>query len=168
MCSHKVAPHLMPAHVETCPRKPVFCKYCENSWPLVDYQKHVDGCGSRTKPCIICSKRIMLKDFDSHTVTCERRREERAEASLDERREHGHRRNERANGDRERQRSINVRETSNGHHRPKPKLPDFKPSAIIGPEVIKAPIDPVPISVRLAIKNRDQQQQPRPPLKSKN
>ena len=58
-----------------------------------------------------------------------------------------------------------MREPNNGH-RPKTKLPDFKPSAIIGPEVIKAPIDPVPISVRLAMKNREGQ--PRPPLKSKN
>jgi hypothetical protein len=42
----------------------------------------------------------------------------------------------------------------------------FKPSNIIGPEAIKPPIDPVPISVRLAMKNREPQQ--RPPLKSKN
>jgi len=68
-------------------------------------------------------------------------------------REHGHRRNDRPAVERERQKSTNMRDPSNGS-RPKPKLPDFKPSAIIGPEIIKAPIDPVPISVRLAIKNR--------------
>ena len=58
-----------------------------------------------------------------------------------------------------------MKDPNNGQ-RPKTKLPDFKPSAIIGPEVIKAPIDPVPISVRLAMKQRENQ--PRPPLKSKN
>jgi hypothetical protein len=43
----------------------------------------------------------------------------------------------------------------------------FKPSNIIGPEIIKPPVDPVPISVRIAIKNKEALQ-PRPPLKSKN
>ena len=43
----------------------------------------------------------------------------------------------------------------------------YKPSNIIGPEMIKATIDPIPISVRLAIKNKESQQ-PRIPLKSKN
>jgi hypothetical protein len=41
----------------------------------------------------------------------------------------------------------------------------FKPSNIIGPEIIKPHIDPVPISIRMAIKAREQ---PRVPLKSKN
>lgn len=43
----------------------------------------------------------------------------------------------------------------------------FKPSNIIGPEIIKPPVDPVPISVRIAIRNKEALQ-PRPPLKSKN
>jgi hypothetical protein len=31
---------------------------------------------------------------------------------------------------------------------------NFKPSSIIGPEIIKPMIDPIPISIRLAMKNR--------------
>ena len=43
----------------------------------------------------------------------------------------------------------------------------YKPSNMIGPELIKSTIDPIPISVRIAMKNREAQQ-PRVPLKSKN
>jgi len=44
---------------------------------------------------------------------------------------------------------------------------NFKPSNIIGPEIIRAAIDPIPISIRIALKNKEIQQ-PRLPLKSKN
>jgi len=44
----------------------------------------------------------------------------------------------------------------------------FKPSNIIGPEIIRAVIDPVPISVRISLKNQNREIQPRIPLKSKN
>lgn len=43
---------------------------------------------------------------------------------------------------------------------------NFKPSNIIGPEIIKPMIDPIPISIRLAMKNREKEA--RGPLKVKN
>jgi hypothetical protein len=108
----------------------------------------------------------MLKDFDDHSSKCERRREERAEVSQDQMRERAQRRNER--GPVERQNSTNnIREQppkSNSINKIV-KPANFKPSNIIGPELIKPAIDPIPISVRLAMKNKDQ---PRVPLKSKN
>jgi hypothetical protein len=70
-------------------------------------------------------------------------------------RDRANRRNER-NGERERQNSTNnMREPIKSNSINKIIKPNtFKPSNMIGPEVIKAAIDPVPISVRLAIKNR--------------
>ena len=100
MCNQMIEPELFAGHDQICPRKPRTCKYCENNWPQIEYNKHVESCGARTKPCLVCHKNIMLKDFDDHSGRCERRREERAEVSQDQMRERGNRRNERANGDR--------------------------------------------------------------------
>ena len=84
-------------------------------------------------------------------------------------RERLQRRQSRGGGERERQNSTN-----NNRELTKPtsinkiiKPASFKPSNIIGPEVIKAAIDPIPISVRLAMKNKDRGQS-RVPLMSKN
>jgi len=46
-----------------------------------------------------------------------------------------------------------------------PRPTKVKPSHMIGPECIKPSIDTVPISIRLAMKVKDEQ---RLPLKSKN
>jgi hypothetical protein len=83
-------------------------------------------------------------------------------------RERGHRRHERNNGERERQNSTNnCREPIKSASINKIIKPNsFKPSNIIGPEIIKAAIDPIPLSIRLAMKNKESQ--PRVPLKSKN
>jgi hypothetical protein len=110
----------------------------------------------------------MLKDWDEHAGRCERRREERAEVSQDHQ-YRGHRRNDRGNGERERQNSTNnVREPTKSTSVNKIIKPNvFKPSNIIGPEIIKAAVDPVPISVRIAL-NLKNREQPRFPLKSKN
>lgn len=168
MCKQMIDPQEAQIHKDNCPKKPMVCKYCENSWPQSEYMKHLDSCGARTKPCLICHKNIMLKDFEEHSGRCERRREERAEVSQDQMRERANRRNERAGGERERQSSTNhIREhpiKSNSINKIV-KPASFKPSNIIGPEIIKAAIDPVPISVRIAMKNKDL---PRMPLKSKN
>lgn len=71
-------------------------------------------------------------------------------------RERGNRRNERANGERERQNSTNnMRQPMKSNSINKIIKPNnFKPSSIIGPEIIKPMIDPIPISIRLAMKNR--------------
>lgn len=164
-----IEPEYFPGHEAVCPRKPMTCKFCENTWPQIEFPKHVESCGARTKPCLICHKNIMLKDFEEHSGKCERRREERAEVSQDQMRDRGNRRIDRGNGERERQNSTNnMREQpvkSNSINKIiKPNV--FKPSNIIGPEGIRPAIDPIPISVRIALKNKEQQ--PRPPLKSKN
>ena len=71
-------------------------------------------------------------------------------------------------GERPRQNSsTNVREQINRSNSIQQKIPKpakLKPSNMIGPETIKPVIDPVPISVRMALKNKD----PRVPLKLKN
>jgi hypothetical protein len=169
MCQQMIDPQEITSHQEKCDRKPMLCKYCENTWPLVEFERHMASCGARTKPCTICHKNIMLKEFDEHSGRCERRREERAEVSQDQMRERVQRRQSRGGEGRERQNS-----TSNHREPIKPtsinkiiKPASFKPSNIIGPEIIKAAIDPIPISIRLAMKNRDREQ-PRVPLKSKN
>lgn len=59
-----IDPEVFRAHEEVCPRKPIVCKYCENTWAQVEYSKHVEACGARTKPCTICMRNITLKDFD--------------------------------------------------------------------------------------------------------
>lgn len=168
LCTQMLMPELFKGHEEICPRKPIVCKYCENTWAQVEYAKHSEACGARTKPCLICHKNIMLKDFDEHSSRCERRREERAEVSQDQMRDRGNRRIERGAGERERQNSTNnMREPNKSNSMNKIIKPNsFKPSNIIGPEGIKPAIDPVPISIRLAMKNKEPQQ--RPPLKSKN
>lgn len=64
MCNQMIEPELFTSHHEICPRKPKICKYCENTWPQAEYNKHVESCGARTKPCLVCHKNIMLKDFE--------------------------------------------------------------------------------------------------------
>ena len=69
--------------------------------------------------------------------------------------------------ERERQNSTNNMRDQNRSNSIQNKIakpPKIKEGNIIGPETIKAFIDPVPISVRLAMKNREQ----RVPLKTKN
>ena len=69
---------------------------------------------------------------------------------------------------RERQNSQNVRDRrkSSAGKNIVPKPAKIKPSHMIGPEAIKHMIDPVPISIRMAMNKV--KEQPRLPLKSKN
>ena len=95
-----------------------------------------------------------------------RRREERAEISQDHQ-SRGQRRNDRGNESRQSS-TNNIRDPIKEKSLPKIVRPAvFKPSNMIGPEIIRAAIDPVPISIRVAMKIREQQQ-PRLPLKNKN
>lgn len=148
--------------------KPIVCPFCENTIYLKQVQRHEDMCGARTKPCTICQKLVTFKDFSNHEANCVRRNDQRREERSQTSQDHyiSNRRNVR--GQRPRQNSTtNGRQQanrSNSIHQKIHKPLKMKPSNMIGPETIKPVIDPVPISVRMALKQKDQ----RVPLKSKN
>jgi hypothetical protein len=97
----------------------------------------------------------MIRQITEHTEKCQRRAEERrVEVSQDIVRNHS--RNENEIPQRERQNSQNVRDRrkSSAGKNVIPKPAKIKPSHMIGPEIIKPIIDPVPISVRMAMKGK--------------
>lgn len=55
------------------------CRYCSQTLPVTDYQRHELYCGSRTKPCAQCQKLVPLREMEGHLYRCARRLERRRE-----------------------------------------------------------------------------------------
>jgi hypothetical protein len=128
----------------SCDKRPIECKYCQNPFPYCDIPRHEDSCGARTKLCELCRKYIKIREEKEHVTKCRgelRRNESQELRGLQQL----HMPRERMN--------------SNDHIRKEvvnPYSPRLLPSksshtVVIEREPISQLVDPVPISVRLAM-----------------
>lgn len=70
-CKEEMEVQFMTSHV--CPKRPMFCEYCEAHFPADQIRKHLEMCGNRTEQCDRCKEFIHKKNFREHRMknSCE-------------------------------------------------------------------------------------------------